>query len=59
MGVWNSASTVITDNGMRLLADISGKKKLTLSRVVAGTDYTTPSELIKMTMISQDRKSVV
>lgn len=52
MGVWNSASTVITDNGMKLLADISGKKKLTLSRVVAGTDYTTPSELTKMTVIS-------
>lgn len=52
MGVWNSASTVITDVGMKLLADISGKKKLTLSKVVAGTDYTTPSELTKMTAIS-------
>jgi hypothetical protein len=52
MGVWNSASTVITDVGMQLLADLSGKQKLTLSKVVVGKDYTTPSELTKMTGIS-------
>lgn len=52
MGVWNSTGTVITDVGMQLFAEISGKKPLTLSKVVAGTDYTTPSELTKKTGIS-------
>ncbi len=52
MGVWKSESTVITDAGMQLLADIAGKEPLHLSRVVAGTDYTAPSELAKKTNIS-------
>lgn len=52
MGVWKSESTVITDVGMQLLADIAGKEPLHLSRVVAGTDYTAPAELAKKTSIS-------
>ncbi len=52
MGVWKSESTVITDAGMQLLADIAGKEPLRLSRAVAGTDYTTLSELAKKTDIS-------
>lgn len=52
MGVWKSESTVITDAGMQLLAGIAGKGPLRLSRAVAGTDYTSPSELAKKTGIS-------
>lgn len=52
MGVWKSESTVITDVGMQLLADIAGKEPLRLSRAVAGTDYTPPSELAQKTGIS-------
>lgn len=52
MGVWKSENTVITDAGMQLLADIAGKGPLHLSRAVAGTDYTSPSELAEKTEIS-------
>lgn len=52
MGVWKSESTVITDVGMQLLADIAGKEPLRLSRAVAGTDYTSPSELAQKTEVS-------
>lgn len=52
MGVWKSENTVITDAGMQLLAGIAGKGPLRLSRAVAGTDYTSPSELAKKTDIS-------
>ena len=45
MGVWKSEDTVITQTGMQLLADIAGKKALVLGKVVAGSDYRTPSEL--------------
>lgn len=52
MGVWKSENTVITDAGMQLLADIAGEGPLHLSRAVAGTDYTSPSELAEKTEIS-------
>lgn len=52
MGVWNSNKTVITDAGISLLAGITGKVALKLSRAVAGSDYTEPEELSKMTSIS-------
>ena len=55
MGVWNSTNTKITDRGMQLLADITGVRALVLSKVVAGSDYTTPSELATLTDITHQR----
>lgn len=55
MGVWKSDNTVITQNGMRLLSDLAGKKALHISRAVAGSDYTTPSELETMTDITHQQ----
>ena len=53
MGVWKSEHTVVTDAGMDLLASLTGKKELELSRAVAGSDYTDVSELAKLTGLPQ------
>lgn len=58
MGVWNSSSTVVTDAGMKLLSAIAGKKALTLSRAVAGSDFTTKTELEAMTDISHQKMNM-
>lgn len=55
MGVWKSEDTVITQTGMQLLADIAGKKALVLGKVVAGSDYRTPSELETLTDITHQQ----
>lgn len=55
MGVWKSENTVITEAGLTLLAGISGKRALELTRAAAGSDYTAPSELAKKTGISHIR----
>ena len=55
MGVWKSDHTVITAKGMQLLSDLAGKKPLVISRAVAGSDYTTPSELENLTDITHQQ----
>lgn len=55
MGVWRSESTVITDAGLNLLADIAGAKALAFTKVVAGSDYTVPAELGALTDIAHQQ----
>ena len=58
MGVWKSENTVVTDAGMNLLASLTGKKEIELSRVVAGADYTDFAELTKLTAITHVKKEM-
>ena len=55
MGVWKSDHTVIAVKGMQLLSDLAGKKPLVISRAVAGSAYTTPSELENLTDITHQQ----
>ena len=58
MGVWKSDHTVITAKGMQLLSDLVGKKPLVICRAVAGSDYTTPSELENLTDITHQQMNM-
>ena len=53
MGVWSNSKTIITDAGTDLLAELAQESEsLTLTRIVAGSDYTDPSGLKAKTSIS-------
>ena len=52
MGVWRSDDTVITKAGLDLLAELTGNGTVSITRAVAGADYTAVAELAELTDIT-------
>lgn len=59
MATWNSDNIVITKKGEEVLSKvIAGIGKLTISRVVTGADYVSPSKLYSQTQVSGIRQEL-
>lgn len=59
MATWNSDNIIITKKGEEVLSKvIAGVGKLTISRVVTGADYVSPSKLYSQTQVSNIRQEL-